>query len=196
MVEEVKTTAEAASASDNEELPSVEEEFRTLYEGVEDIMKRVNAYAKKLQNSGSEPVTKADLAQLYLTLSGDVLSLMKDHVAADGAAFNDLFEIVDTGDDDDSEEDEESSDDAFKVFATLKQNIAVFTQMMSAPGVTAEAKQGLENQVQLNTEALNVISSQYTGFEEAWDKLQQDAIAAAETAKNGQSTQAEAQASG
>jgi seryl-tRNA synthetase len=152
---EIIADGQEVTEGSEDEVPSVEEEFRDLQTHVQGLRTRLNKLATTLEHRGNEPATKKDLAQLYRFLDGDVASSMGDLVSACGAAFSDVFEMVENGPEDseeegDDEDDNTPSDTDVQVYTTFLANIEAFTNLSNAPGLTEDQKKAFEQMIQLN----------------------------------------------
>lgn len=147
--------ADAQDDSEEEEMPSVEEEFRDLQEHMQGLRTRLAKLATTLESRGNEQATKKDLAQLYRFLDGDVVSSMGDLVSACGAAFSDVFEIIENNSEEESEgegeeDDNTPSDTDIQVYTTFLANIEAFTNLSKTEGLPAQQKTAFEQMIQLN----------------------------------------------
>jgi hypothetical protein len=152
---EIIADGQEVESEEEEEQQSVDEEFRDLQKHTEDLALRLNKVATTLEAQGTKPATKKDIAQLYRFMSGDVVNCIRDLVAASGAAFIDVFDIIDSGDGDEDgegsdEEDNTPSDTDIQVYTTLLANIEAFTNLSKTAGLPETQKNAFEQMIQLN----------------------------------------------
>lgn len=144
---------------DTEELASVEDEFRTHLANAEDVADKLKAIERRWLKEGRE-VQPQDIATVFGILHGDVMSSIKELINSCGGAFQELFDnLSDSGDDED--DDEELSEETINVYAALLANEEAFRNLASAAGLDSVQKNGFEQMVKINQDALKVFDEQY-----------------------------------
>lgn len=137
---------------------TLEEELEALHESAEGMQERFGKIATKLRASGKTPASKADLAELYETLSGEVLDLLKDLVGATASGFDQEEEEED---DEDEEGKEVADDNTVQVYTSLIMNAQLFKTMQDDTSFTAERRASFTHMVQINEDCLRIFEEQY-----------------------------------
>lgn len=94
-----------------EEIPTVEEEFRDLSQGAQEVINKLSVIALRLEEQKSAPVTRKELVDVLRILSGDLATVLKDTINACGGALDELFTtLASEGEDEAEAEDDEAED--------------------------------------------------------------------------------------
>lgn len=160
---------------ESEEEVSLEEELEGLHLSVSEMKDRFGKHASKLRASGKTPASKADLAELYENLSGDLLESMMDLIGAVASGFQELgSEEEEEGE----EGDEEGPDDnTIQVYTTVLLNVELYKKLESDESVPEVMRQSFAGMRQINEDSLKVFESTYDS--EVLKKLAQERIAEA-----------------
>lgn len=160
MTEEITAqgeTVEEEGGDDGETTITIEEEFRELLAGSEEIQERLSKVSgqlsKKPQASGE------DLAALYGFLQGDVVSLVQDLIKATGAALNETFDLLESGEESGSEDDGDDNDDlddaTIQIYATLQANVQAFSNLIQV--APEEQKVALQQLLAMNENTMALV---------------------------------------
>jgi hypothetical protein len=159
---------------EGEEDVTLEEELEALHESAEGMQERFGKIASKLRASGKTPASKADLAELYETLSGEVLDLLKDLVGATASGFD---QEEDEDEEGDEGEKEVPDDNTVQVYTTLIMNSQLFKTLQEDAKFSAEQRASFTHMVQINEDSLRIFEEQYDVA--VLQKLAQERIAEA-----------------
>lgn len=160
---------------EGEEDVTLEEELEALHESAEGMQERFGKIATKLRASGKTPASKADLAELYETLSGEVLDLLKDLVGATASGFDQEGEEEEEGEGDaDTAEPEDST---VQVYTTLVMNVELFKKLEVDTTQAETLRVSFTHMRQINEDSLRIFEEQYDVA--VLQKLAQERIAEA-----------------
>lgn len=179
----------------------IHNEYGELNRDTEQMARQFMQTAKRYRNN-DDAATKAELAELYEALAGDVLSLQKDVIGLTAGAFRDVFSILMTDGDSEDETEGEDDDDgepdqeAVQIYVTLQQNLGVFQGLIQSPGATEAFKQALQNQVALTEASVSIFEEQYgESIKKIWMQMVQE-LEQAQAAANGQAAKQEESSAG
>lgn len=153
---------------------TLEEELEALHESAEGMQERFGKIATKLRASGKTPASKADLAELYETLSGEVLDLLKDLVGATASGFDQAEDEEEEAEEGDEAEPEDST---VQVYTTLVMNVELFKKLEVDTTQAEALRVSFTHMRQINEDSLRIFEEQYDV--EVLKKLAQERIAEA-----------------
>lgn len=149
---------------------SLDEELEGLHNSLEEIQDRFRKQATKLRASGKTPASKADLAELYENIQGDLLESVKDLIGAVGSGFQEVASEEDEGE----EEDGTPDDNTVQVYTTLFLNVELFKKLESDSTIPDSIRESFSGMRQINEDSLKIFEDQYDA--EQLKKLAQDRI--------------------
>ena len=172
--EGVDPEEEEETEEEGEEV-SLEEELEGLHASLSDMQERFGKHATKLRASGKTPASKADLAELYENISGDLLESMMDVIGAVASGFQELgSEEEEEGEEGDGEA---PDDNTIQVYTTVLLNVELYKKLESDTSVPEQMQQSFASMRQINEDSLKVFESTYDP--ELLKKLAQERIAEA-----------------
>ena len=151
---------DAEEIEETDDQPTVEEELRDLHLHVQASEKRLNKVANVLENNAGTPATKGDLAKLYRFLTGDAISSLADLVAACGAGFEQVFELIENNEEE-TTEDAGPSEEDIQVYTTFLANIEAFSNLSKMPDLPEDQKKAFQQMITLNSGNLDNFHDAY-----------------------------------
>jgi|SRR5690606_17140155 len=150
---------------------SLDEELEALHDSIEDAKNRFGKQATKLRASGKTPASKADLADLYESISGDLLESIKDLIGAVASGFQ---EVASEEEEEEGEEDDTPDDNTVQVYTTLFLNVELFKKLESDSTIPESIRESFSGMRQINEDSLKIFEDQYDA--EQLKKLAQERI--------------------
>lgn len=132
---------------ETDEIPTVEEEFRDLSQGAQEVINKLSVIALRLEEQKGAPVTRKELVDVLRILSGDLATILKDTINSCGGALDELFTALasegdgaeddeaDEGDDEDEEEEDSGAidEETVEVYITTKATTEALNQWAKDP---------------------------------------------------------------
>ena len=148
----------------------LDEELEALHDSMDDAKNRFGKQATKLRASGKTPASKADLADLYESISGDLLESIKDLIGAVASGFQ---EVASEEEEEEGEEDT-PDDNTVQVYTTLFLNVELFKKLESDSTIPDSIRASFVGMRQINEDSLKIFEDQYDA--EQLKKLAQERI--------------------
>lgn len=150
-----------AEEEEEEEEETIDQELRSLYDDTETMIARYTKQEQRVRDKKE----LFDAADIYRLISSDLLPLIRDVIAASGAAITNVAQMaIDLSSDEEgtSEEEEEQIDEeTLQVYSTLLANHGAFSQLLETPGMDPQAKAGIASLLELNSSSLKIFDDQF-----------------------------------
>lgn len=158
--EGIDPDAEGEEEGEENEEVSLDEELEALHSSIEDAQVRFGKQATQLRASGKTPASKKDLAELYETLSGDLLESIKDLVGAVASGFQEL--AMEEEEEEGSEEQDDTPDEqTIQVYTTVLLNVELYKRLEQDTALPESHRESFAGMRRINEDSLKVFEEQY-----------------------------------